>query len=162
MPVDSCPDMIFKRVLRPWFSFGRFTNLSVARASVLFQGDGAFITEDYVVKRIATLQNSLHVLEPFRLVGLPDQLAVSGALQRPSLLISRSSHSGGVDHDTTLGQSLLYLDASRLIVLSHLVFYESFRLKRKLCRSSRLLKVLDGASLLKFSYNSGNAGEASL
>ena len=57
-----------------------------------------------------------------------------GALQSSSLFGSRSSHSGGVHTDSTLGQLFLNLNACCLVVYTHLHFSKSFRICWKLCR----------------------------
>ena len=82
---DSGPDVDFKRVLGLPFCW--FTNLSVKSTSVLFKGDGTFVTENNVMEGVATLHNLQSVLEPFNLVGVSDQLAISSSLQCPSLLV---------------------------------------------------------------------------
>ena len=45
LSADACPDVNFKRVLRFRLSFRWLINFSIACPSVLFQGDGAFITK---------------------------------------------------------------------------------------------------------------------
>ena len=84
---DSGPDVDFKRVLGLGLPFCRFTNLSVTSASVLFKGDGTFVAENNVMEGVATLHNLQSVLEPFNLVGVSDQLAISSSLKGPSLLV---------------------------------------------------------------------------
>ena len=148
---DACPDVNFKWVLRFRLPFRWLINLSIACPPILFQGDRAFITKDDVMKRISTLQNLLGIFKPFHLIGFPDQLTVSSVLQSPSVLNTGPSNCAGVDHESTLGQFLLYLDAGCLIIVSHLIFYDSFCFSRQFFWPSRSGKVLGGAGLLNLS-----------
>ena len=84
---DSGPDMDFKWVLGLGLPFCRFTNLSVTSAPVLFKGDGTFVAENNIMESVATLHNLQSELEPFNLVDVSDQLAISSAQQGPSLLV---------------------------------------------------------------------------
>ena len=85
MSADSGPDVDFERGLG--LSLSRFANLSVTGTPVLFKGDGTFVTENDVVKTVATVYDLPGVLEPFNLVGVSYQLAISSTLQGPSLLV---------------------------------------------------------------------------
>ena len=83
---DSSPDMDFEWVLGLGLSLCRFANLLVTGAPVLFKGDGTFIAENDVVETVTILHDLPGVLEPFNLVGVSYQLAISSTLQGPSLL----------------------------------------------------------------------------
>lgn len=84
---DSGPDVDFERVFGLGLLFCRFTNLSVTSAPVLLKGDGTFIAENNVMLSVATLHNLQSVLQPFNLVDIFDQLAISSTLQGPSQLV---------------------------------------------------------------------------
>ena len=64
-----------------------FANLSVTSTLVLFRGDRTYIAENNIMKSVATLHYLLGILEPFNLVDVSDQLAISSALQGPSLFV---------------------------------------------------------------------------
>ena len=149
---DSGPDMDFEQVLG--LTFCQFTNFSVTSLPVLLKGDGTVVAENNVMESVATLHNLQSVLQPFNLVGVSDQLAISNALQGPSLLVPQSSNCGGVY------LFLLNLSSGSLIVLSHLMFNERFCIHRKFHWSSRSVKVLCGSSVLNLLYDSGNACNA--
>ena len=53
---------------------------------------------------ITGIQDFLCILWSFHLISYSYKLTVMGALHRPSLFGARSSHSGGVHNDSTLGQ----------------------------------------------------------
>lgn len=95
-------------------------------------------------------------LSPYQLLLSVDsnrcsyQLTVIDALQRPSLFGSRSSLSGGVHNDSTLGQLFWNLNACCLVVYTHLLFNKSFRICWKLCRPSWSRAVFSGSSFLYF------------
>lgn len=160
MAADSGPNVDFERVLGLGLPFCRFTNLSVTIVLVLFKEDRTFVAENNIMESVATLHNLQSVFEPFNLVDVSDQLAISSALQGPSLLVPCSSNCGGVNHDSTLSQFLLNLSAGRLIVLSHLMLDERFCFHRKFRWPSRSVKVLCGSSVLNFFYGSCNACKA--
>ena len=72
--------MNLKRVLRLRLSLGWLIELPVTCALVMGKRNGAFVTENHVVKSVATLQDSLCVLQPLDFVGVSYKLAVSSPL----------------------------------------------------------------------------------
>ena len=104
LSADSCSYVYFKRMFRLRFSFRWLVDLSVACTSVLFQRYRAFIGEHDIMECITGIQDLLCIRWSFHLISYSYQLTVMGALQRLSLFGSRSSHSGGVHNDSTLGQ----------------------------------------------------------
>ena len=78
-----------------------------------------------------------------------------GALQRPSLFGSRSSHSGGVHNDSTLGQLFLNLNACCLIVYTHLLFNKSFRTANDLLEALSAFLIEGGFQWIQFSVFCG-------
>lgn len=79
--------LIPAQTLGECLGLGFFFVGSVTSAPVLLKGDGTFIAENNVMESVATLHNLQSVLEPFNLVDIFDQLAISSTLQGPSQLV---------------------------------------------------------------------------
>ena len=77
----------FNRVLGFGLALCRFANISVTSALVLFRVDKTYIAENNIMESVATLHYLLGILEPFNLVDISDRLAISSALQGPSLFV---------------------------------------------------------------------------
>ena len=80
MSTYSCPDINLKRVLRLRLSLGWLIKLPITCAPVMGKQNGAFVTENHIVKSVATLQDSLCVLQSLDFVGVAYKLAVSSPL----------------------------------------------------------------------------------
>jgi len=92
----------------------------------VFKGDRTFITENNIVERVSSVDQSLGELQPLCFVCFANHLAVSGILESPALLFAVSSDCRRMDHDTTLGKPFLDLAAGCFIICSHLNFDEGF------------------------------------
>ena len=134
---NSSPNMNFERML--WFRLPlcRLINLPVTCAPILLEGNGALVTENYIVESVATIQDAPCVLQPLDFVSIADELTISGSLQSPALLLARSSYSGQTHGNPTFCQLLLNFVACSLIIFSHLLIYKCFCIYSQLCWSSR-------------------------
>ena len=80
MSAYSCPDVNLQRVLRLRLSLGRLVELPVTCAPVMREGNGALVAKNHIVESVATLQDSLCVLQPLDFVGVSYKLAVPSPL----------------------------------------------------------------------------------
>ena len=54
----------------------------------MLEGNGALVTENYVMESVATIQDAPCVLQPLDFVRISDELTISGPLQGPTLLLA--------------------------------------------------------------------------
>ena len=80
MFADSRPNMYLQRML--WFglSLRRLVDLFEADVAILCERDRALVAENCIVESVATLQDSLCVLQPLDFVGVSYKLAVPSPL----------------------------------------------------------------------------------
>ena len=62
--------------------------LPITCVPVMGKGNGAIITENHIVKSVATLWDLLCVLQLLDFVGVSYKLAISSPLQSPTLLVA--------------------------------------------------------------------------
>lgn len=55
-------------------------DLPVAGAPILLEGNGALVTEDHIMKSVATFHNTPSELQSFHLVRVSYELTISGPL----------------------------------------------------------------------------------
>ena len=136
MSANSSPDMNFERML--WFPLPLrgLVNFPITCAPILLEGNGALITENYVMESVATIQDTLCVLQPLDFVSIADELTISGPLKSPALLLARSSYGGRTHGYPTFCQPLLNLLACSLVILLHLLIYKCFCIYSQLFWSS--------------------------
>ena len=88
MSANSSPDMNFERMLWLRLPLHRLVNFPITGASIVLEGNGALITENYVMESVATIQDAPCILQPLDFVSISDELTISGPLQSPALLLA--------------------------------------------------------------------------
>ena len=89
MSANSSPDMNFERMLWLQLPFCRLVNFPITGAPIVLEGNGALITENYVMESIdATIQDAPCILQLLDFVSISDELTISGPLQSPALLLA--------------------------------------------------------------------------
>ena len=80
MSTNARPDMNLQWMFWPRLSLCRLIDLPVASSLVLLERHRTLITENHVLKSVATFQNLPCEFQPLHLVGVSDELTICGPL----------------------------------------------------------------------------------